>query len=78
MSTASTPDCQGGGAVDAANPGMRLAAPDEHGMQQAREVQVVDEPPPAAQQRRVLDPGDRLAERARTAAAHGLTQPPST
>ena len=71
----------GGGTVDAANPGMRLGAPHESGVQQVGEAQVVDELSPPAQQRRVLDPPDRFSERTGLHGRrgdYGLTQPPST
>ena len=48
--------------VDAGDFGMRERAPDEAGVQHSGQVDVVDEAPCAAQQRRVLEPRDRLAD----------------
>ena len=48
--------------VDAGDPGMGEGAADEGRVQHARQLDVVDETPGAAQQRRILEPLDRPAD----------------
>jgi hypothetical protein len=48
--------------VDAVDQRVRMRAPHERRVQRAGELQVVDEPPAALQQRQVLDPLERLAD----------------